>query len=521
MAYRTIHTKPNGTKYVYEVESYWDKEKHAPRNRQVCLGRLDEATGEIVPSGRAKRKNEPDAAQNITARSKIVGPALLLEKIAADTGVGKDLAKAFPGMHRQILSMAFFLVQKGLPLSRIEMWGKSNMHPCGEELTSQHVSELLKGIGEDGRQKFFALWMKKLSEKECLCYDITSVSSYAEGNEYVRRGYNRDGEKLPQVNLAMLYGQKSGLPAACRRMPGSISDVGTLRTTLAALEFIGQSRLVFVLDRGFYSIANVNALFEKRQGFILSVPTSRKWVQKIIDSYRDRILLPEHYRITSESENLFMLTHLHKWNGRRCYAHIYFNHARAAADQDNFMTQLLAWKEQLEQGKDKNVDTEQRDRFFIIRDTPKKGRIVRFNHEAIEEYRKKYTGFTCILTSKKMDASEALENYRRKEVVENSFDDLKNSLDMKRLRIHSSEAMDARLFIQFIALILLSRFRSIAQSSSVPRLKLMPAREIMEAMEAVVQIRFSGKYGCLTSEIDPLQRSIIEAFGLSLPTLQT
>jgi hypothetical protein len=42
-------------KYVYSVESYWDKEKKASRNRQVCLGRLDEKTGEIIQSQRKTR----------------------------------------------------------------------------------------------------------------------------------------------------------------------------------------------------------------------------------------------------------------------------------------------------------------------------------------------------------------------------------------------------------------------------------------------------------------------------------
>ena len=52
--------------------------------------------------------------------------------------------------------------------------------------------------------------------------------------------------------------------------------------------------------------------------------------------------------------------------------------------------------------------------------------------------------------------------YRRKDIVENCFDDLKNRLDMKRLRIHSSEVVDGRMFIQFIALTLISRKRPIA-----------------------------------------------------------
>ena len=29
----TVHKKPNGTAYLYKVESYWDKEKKQPRNK--------------------------------------------------------------------------------------------------------------------------------------------------------------------------------------------------------------------------------------------------------------------------------------------------------------------------------------------------------------------------------------------------------------------------------------------------------------------------------------------------------
>ncbi|RDI91906.1 hypothetical protein Q502_10610, partial [Mesotoga sp. Brook.08.YT.4.2.5.2.] len=51
------------------------------------------------------------------------------------------------------------------------------------------------------------------------------------------------------------------------------------------------------------------------------------------------------------------------------------------------------------------------------------------------------------------DPVEALRVYRNKDTIEKSFDDLKNQLDMKRLRIHSAASMDGRLFVQFIALI--------------------------------------------------------------------
>lgn len=57
-----------------------------------------------------------------------------------------------------------------------------------------------------------------------------------------------------------------------------------------------------------------------------------------------------------------------------------------------------------------------------------------------------------ILTSKFKDPLEALAVYREKDVVEKCFDNLKNDLDMKRLRVHASVRMKSRLFIQFISL---------------------------------------------------------------------
>jgi len=111
---------------------------------------------------------------------------------------------------------------------------------------------------------------------------------------------------------------------------------------------------------------------------------------------------------------------------------------------------------------------------------------------------------------------DALSVYRAKEAVENSFDDLKNHLDMKRLRIHTSAAMDSRIFIQFLALILICRIRNISKKDKI--LKNLTVREIMEHMETLVKIKFSGRYGQLYTETDPIQRRIMDVFELTQPT---
>ena len=83
----------------------------------------------------------------------------------------------------------------------------------------------------------------------------------------------------------MLFGQNSRLPAYYRRMPGNITDVATLKTTMQALDFLGSTAIHFVLDRGFYSEDNIDELFKRKHKFTIAVPAGRKWVEKIFDQY--------------------------------------------------------------------------------------------------------------------------------------------------------------------------------------------------------------------------------------------
>lgn len=45
-----VTNKKSGITYVYESESYWDKEKKQPRNKRKLIGKIDPETGEIIPT---------------------------------------------------------------------------------------------------------------------------------------------------------------------------------------------------------------------------------------------------------------------------------------------------------------------------------------------------------------------------------------------------------------------------------------------------------------------------------------
>ena len=65
----------------------------------------------------------------------------------------------------------------------------------------------------------------------------------------------------------------------------------------------------------------------------------------------------------------------------------------------------------------------------------------------------KNCGFFCTLTNTDISNSYVFETYRRKDTIEKGFGDLKNHTDLKRLRTHSSNTTDGKMFCTFIAMI--------------------------------------------------------------------
>lgn len=101
MAIVKIHNKARGVTYVYESESYWDKELKQPRSHRKLIGKVDPETGETVPTGKRGR-HKGTSNQTGTGGSHSVTQAsvpfdqssLLSEKDALIHDLKKQLADA-------------------------------------------------------------------------------------------------------------------------------------------------------------------------------------------------------------------------------------------------------------------------------------------------------------------------------------------------------------------------------------------------------------------------------------------
>ena len=137
-------------------------------------------------------------------------------------------------------------------------------------------------------------------------------------------------------------------------MQGNSSDVATLRTTMKEMVFLGAKPVHIILDRRFYSEANVGELLERRHHFTVAAPSVSKWVESAIDRHYESISSPEHHRQIDDSEALYAVTELRKGGegNRRVYLHVYYN-ARQGADEFNRLTrELLQYRQELEFGRE-------------------------------------------------------------------------------------------------------------------------------------------------------------------------
>ena len=178
--------KKTGVTYVYESASYWDKEKKQARNKQVCIGKIDPVNGEFIPSKRLSSEQAAVKNTTVTASAQIIGPSMILDKITTQLSLDKILKSCFPETYQQILMMAYYLVIDGRALSHCATWCRSHAPLMEQSLTSQRISEILHTITLKEKQIFLTKWMKTILEEDYLCYDITSVSSYSEFNEYIK-----------------------------------------------------------------------------------------------------------------------------------------------------------------------------------------------------------------------------------------------------------------------------------------------------------------------------------------------
>ena len=416
------------------------------------------------------RKRGP--VPSIHTKRLFYGATYLFDQIGEATGVAADLKTCFPDSYRQIQSIVYYLILENRNLLfRFAGWAKLHKHPYGENIPSQRSSEIFQSISEKAKMCFFRLQGRRRAEKECWAYDTTSISSCSQLLKQVKYGKNKDNDKLLQINLALLFGEESGLLFYYRKLSGNIPDVKTVNELtvnelVRELDVFGYGKIKLVMDCGFYSKDNINALYRKYYKFIIGVRTMLGYVKDFITEIGTG---KDSYEAYDENNALYAFSKTITWDyeqkrpykgdvlkdERRMYLHLYYDPEKRLEDEKTLNRKLSKLQHELESGQRKADHESEYGRYFIVKETPKRGIQITVNQEAIDKARERY-GFFALVSNEVKDPLLALNIYRTRDVVEKAYFDIKDRLNMRRTLVSSESALEGKIFVEFVALIYLS-----------------------------------------------------------------
>ncbi len=114
-----------------------------------------------------------------------------------------------------------------------------------------------------------------------------------------------------------------------------------------------------------------------------------------------------------------------------------------------------------------------------------------------------------------MDAFTALHLYRMKDVVEKAFGNLKERLNMRRLLVSSEKGLDGKIFVEFIALILISYLDHKMKETDL--YKDYTLQQLLDKLD-VIECFEDASHSLRVGEILNKQAQIYEALGVEVPT---
>jgi hypothetical protein len=162
------------------------------------------------------------------------------------------------------------------------------------QMASQRISEALADIGsEDAKRNFFREYVKFL--------ETTNLNP---GTEDIDDGILIDSSGLPntirfpltavsnhngviseEVRLIYVVQQRTGMPLFFRYVAGNVIDVSTITRTIAELKANGINTKFAILDAGYYTGANADALIDAGVSFMARMKSNFKVYQRAIKNH--------------------------------------------------------------------------------------------------------------------------------------------------------------------------------------------------------------------------------------------
>ena len=207
---------------------------------------------------------------------------------------------------------------------------------------------------------------------------------------------------------------------------------------------------------------------------------------------------------------------------RNRYLHIYYSYSKAAAEKEQLevrLEKLASYFKKLEGQKvvlDKSYE-----KYFSL-EYYHEGQddqcfVCAIEKSSVIEEEMRMCGYFCIITSENMRAKEALELYKSRDASEKLFKADKSFLGNRSMRVYSGDALEGKMLIAFVALILRNRMYTKLKDEeekllSSPNFMTVPAA--IRELEKIEMIRQADGIYRLDHALTANQKTILKAFEI-------
>ena len=217
-----------------------------------------------------------------------------------------------------------------------------------------------------------------------------------------------------------------------------------IENALKQLQVLGIKNAEVVSDCGFYSEKNLSLLFQSSFNFITRAPHSVKWIRSEIDkvltqiedtgnmclfesgTYGTTICLRHKIKKQRKyaSKEKGLESGDNEYLSKRIYLHVFVNDVTKISNSCSFDNELNRIRNEYLGGQREFTESAKKiiDKYMIIKNK-KDGTVdIKFNTAAIKET-KKYDGVFVLIYNKEKDTFEALRKYRKREWIEDFFEE--------------------------------------------------------------------------------------------------
>ena len=528
---KIIRRKRRETIYIeYQYGSDYDKQKQYAIPRRAVIGKaLDETSDMMFPNEKYFEYFPDDSIpqfRNSSERScgLNIGAWVVIDKIIQeyhlDSLVGNEVEDK-PGL---LLDLAAFMI---ITEDNANFYYPDYAfnHPLfSKDMTiwsDVTVSKFTHNITLDQRVNMLNAWNddKDHRQKIYISYDSTNKNCQAGDVEIAEWGKPKVDIGTPQINISIAYDRTNSVPLFYEDYPGSINDASQFQHTVEKVFAYGYRNIGFILDRGYFTKANLEYLDDKNYGFIIMLKGRKSLVAEIVMEKRNTFeTARKNYIRGYNAYGITVERPLFTGETKNRYIHLYYNVKRQAAEQEALERALEKTKRELEKNIMKKVEVSKDVLKLFDVGFNKDGELLYYAEKEDEIERLiQLCGYFCIVTSNKMSAQDALKLYKSRDESEKLFRADKSFLGSSSMRVHSSESVHNKIFIEFIALIIRSRMFTLLHALKVTqhrKVNYLCVPKAIQELEKIQMVREADGIYRMDHAVTATQKTILSAFGM-------